>query len=105
MSRRGRKNYIRRPDVVERIGSYLGTSFPLFHGPYPPELHLYDLAGGGGHRVDAAAVLGVVGGVVGGPDHAARGRELAPASCTCGTRQTRVQATWGTRGHLWCSGA
>ena len=31
MSRRGRKNYIRRPDVVERIGSYLGTSFPLFH--------------------------------------------------------------------------
>ena len=32
MSRCGRKNYIRRPDVVERIGSYLGTSFPLFHG-------------------------------------------------------------------------
>ena len=32
MSRRGLKNYIRRPDVVERIGSYLGTSFPLFHG-------------------------------------------------------------------------
>ena len=30
-SRSGRKNYIRRPDVVERIGSYLGTSFPLFH--------------------------------------------------------------------------
>ena len=23
--------YIRRPDVVERIGSYMGTSFPLFH--------------------------------------------------------------------------
>ena len=36
MSRRGRKNYIRRPDVVERIGSYLGTSFPLFHGYTPP---------------------------------------------------------------------
>ena len=31
MSRRGRKNYIRHPDAVERIGSYLGTSFPLFH--------------------------------------------------------------------------
>ena len=31
MSRRGRKKYIRRPDVVKRIGSYLGTSFPLFH--------------------------------------------------------------------------
>ena len=29
--RHGRKNYIRRPDVVERIESYLGTSFPLFH--------------------------------------------------------------------------
>ena len=25
--------YIRRPDVVERIGSYLGSSFPLFHVP------------------------------------------------------------------------
>ena len=34
MSRRGRKNYIRRPDVVERIGIYLGTSFPLFHGNF-----------------------------------------------------------------------
>ena len=33
MFRRSRKNYIGRPDVVERIGSYLGTSFPLFHGP------------------------------------------------------------------------
>ena len=31
MSRLGQKNYIRYPDVVERIGSYLGTSFPLFH--------------------------------------------------------------------------
>ena len=31
MSRYGQKNYIRRPDLVERIGSYLGTSFPLFH--------------------------------------------------------------------------
>ena len=31
-SRRGRKNYIRRPDVVERIGSYLPPEFPLFHG-------------------------------------------------------------------------
>ena len=29
------KNYIRRPDVVERIGSYLGTSFPLFHACWP----------------------------------------------------------------------
>ena len=28
--------YIRRPDVVERIGSYLGTSLPLFHGYTPP---------------------------------------------------------------------
>ena len=26
------RNSIRRPGVVERIGSYLGTSFPLFHG-------------------------------------------------------------------------
>ena len=34
MSRHGRKNYIRRPDVVERIGSYLGSSFPLFHGTF-----------------------------------------------------------------------
>ena len=32
MSRRGWKNFIRRPGMVERIGSYLGTSFPLFHG-------------------------------------------------------------------------
>ena len=32
MSRHGWKNYIRRPDVVERIGSYLGTSFPLLNG-------------------------------------------------------------------------
>ena len=24
--------YFRRPDMVERIGSYLGTSIPLFHG-------------------------------------------------------------------------
>ena len=31
MSRHGPKNYIRRPDIVKRIGSYLGTSFPLFH--------------------------------------------------------------------------
>ena len=30
--RRGRKNYIRCPDVVERIGSYLPPKFPLFHG-------------------------------------------------------------------------
>ena len=29
------ENYIRRPDMVERIGSYLGTSFPLFHGAGP----------------------------------------------------------------------
>ena len=28
---RGGKNYFRRPDVVERIGGYLGTSFRLFH--------------------------------------------------------------------------
>ena len=51
MSRRGQKNYIRRPDVVERIGSYLGTSFPLFHGQsskivninkYEDEAHLCD---------------------------------------------------------------
>ena len=35
MSRRGRENYIRRPDVAKRIGSYLGTSFPLFHGKPP----------------------------------------------------------------------
>ena len=27
----GKTTYIRRPDVVERIESYLGTSFPLFH--------------------------------------------------------------------------
>ena len=26
------RNCFRRPDVVERIGSHLGTSFPLFHG-------------------------------------------------------------------------
>ena len=26
------ENYIKCPDVVERLGSYLGTSFPLFHG-------------------------------------------------------------------------
>ena len=25
------EKHIRRPDMVERIGSYLGTSFPLFH--------------------------------------------------------------------------
>ena len=31
-SRRGWKNYIRRPDMVERIGSYLPSEFPLFHG-------------------------------------------------------------------------
>ena len=36
-SRPGRKNYIRCPDVVERIGSYLGTSFPLFH-----DQHIYN---------------------------------------------------------------
>ena len=30
-SRRGWKNYIRRPDVLERIGSYLPPEFPLFH--------------------------------------------------------------------------
>ena len=30
-SRRGRKNYIRHPDVVKRIGSYLRPEFPLFH--------------------------------------------------------------------------
>ena len=34
-SRRGRKNYIRRPDVVERIGSYLPPEFPLFHAAAP----------------------------------------------------------------------
>ena len=28
------RNCIRRPDLVERIGSYLGTSFPLFHAKY-----------------------------------------------------------------------
>ena len=31
-SRRGRKNYISCPDMVERIGSYLPPEFPLFHG-------------------------------------------------------------------------
>ena len=31
MSKRGRKNYIRHQDVIERIGSYLGTSFPFYH--------------------------------------------------------------------------
>ena len=31
-SRHGQKNYIRCPDMVKRIGSHLGTSFPLFHG-------------------------------------------------------------------------
>ena len=29
--RRGWKNYICCPDVVKRIGSYLGSVFPLFH--------------------------------------------------------------------------
>ena len=33
-SRRGRKNYIRHPDVVERIGSYLAPEIPLFHVKY-----------------------------------------------------------------------
>ena len=40
MSRHGPKNYIRRPDMVKRIGSYLGTSFPLFHGPVSPVQHV-----------------------------------------------------------------
>ena len=30
-SRHGRKNYIRRHDMVKRIGSYLPPEFPLFH--------------------------------------------------------------------------
>ena len=32
-----RKNYFRRPHMVERIGSYLPSEFPLFHGPGPGE--------------------------------------------------------------------
>ena len=32
-----RKNYFRRTHVVERIGSYLPSEFPLFHGPGPGE--------------------------------------------------------------------
>ena len=43
---------------------------------YIPELYLYDLTPGGGHSVRAAPVLGVVGGVVGGPDDAAGAAEL-----------------------------
>ena len=41
-----------------------------------PELYLDDLTPGGGHSVHAAPVLGVVGGVVGGSDDAARAAVL-----------------------------
>ena len=36
----GRRNYIRRPGVVERIGSYMGYLFPIFHDYVPMTFHL-----------------------------------------------------------------
>ena len=70
MSRRGQTNYIRCPDVVERIGSYLGTSFPLFHGSssrqrppllvisckLPSSVYILLLCLGRGHIIIAAAI-------------------------------------------------
>ena len=55
--------------------------FNFIYNQHIPELYLDDLTPGGGHSVHAAPVLGVVGGVVGGPDHAARTAELSATCC------------------------
>ena len=59
MSRHGQNNYIRRPDVVERIGSYLGTSFPLFHDCKAESPHLPVLLPLGPELAGADVVLGL----------------------------------------------